>query len=101
MDDKDVMAAFSNPAAVSNTSIRSSLSSQPLRCPSKVVALKTFKHQFHEACIKQALQSSSKCPTCRVPLGEPRGMCPTGSMVIYHQGHSSCAGYSCGSIVIK
>ena len=67
----------------------------------KCVALKSCKrHVFHHACIKKALKGSSTCPQCRVPVGEPQGKSPSGTMTISSISRQ-CSGFEEDSVELN
>jgi deltex-like protein len=39
-------------------------------------------HVFHGHCIERSLSLEPKCPICRLPVGEPKGRSPSGTMSI-------------------
>jgi len=47
-----------------------------------VVQIKACGHAFHLECIKDCINRESRCPICRVAIGEPQGKAPSGSMNI-------------------
>ena len=66
-----------------------------------VVKLSGCGHYYHLDCIRQAIGTSPTCPICRLPVGEPRGKCPSGTMVISGSSQS-CGGFQqCGTIQIR
>jgi len=50
-------------------------------------------HKFHQGCIDECLNREPKCPICRLPIGEPQGPCPSGSMTIALS-KNTCPGYN-------
>jgi deltex-like protein len=65
-----------------------------------VVQLHRCRHMFHERCMKQALEFDARCPTCRLPVAEPQGKCPSGIMAVSTSSRT-CEGYSeCGSSIV-
>lgn len=58
-----------------------------------VVCIKKCQHRFHKHCIMDMFESHNKCPTCREPVGEPRGQGPSGSMNIGINHSIRCKGF--------
>ena len=58
-------------------------------------------HTYHESCLQQAVSyMGSRCPVCRVPIYDPVGKMPSGTMRISVDPNMSCTGYPKGTLVI-
>jgi deltex-like protein len=63
------------------------------------VALSICNHVFHNDCIQLAFKSKPQCPVCRVPIGEPKGTSPSGTMAVSII-PTICSGFQENSILI-
>ena len=64
-------------------------------CPldgDSVVKLSDCGHMYHKECLEQAVARAPKCPICRVPVGDPQGHCPSGTMSV-HVCSQRCASF--------
>jgi len=50
-------------------------------------------HAFHSKCINAYVNHELKCPICRMPIGEPQGKSPSGSMSI-KLSSNDCPGFT-------
>lgn len=58
-----------------------------------VLLLAGCHHAFHQDCIDECFNKTDlRCPTCKTPVGEPQGKCPSGTMRI-SKGPQQCPGY--------
>jgi hypothetical protein len=66
-----------------------------------VATLPTCGHVFHDHCLSKSLAFvGSRCPLCRIRLGEPVGKMPSGTLRIGRDEQLTCAGYPPGAIVL-
>ena len=72
----------------------------PFKRSSRCVALNACSHIFHKECVELAFKSKPQCPVCRVPVGEPQGKCPSGTMAVSNSA-ARCSGYHEDSILIS
>ena len=72
----------------------------PFKRSSRCVALNACSHIFHKECVELAFKSKPQCPVCRVPVGEPQGKCPSGTMAVSISA-ARCSGYHEDSILIS
>lgn len=61
---------------------------------SDVMKVKRCQHSFCRECILRHLHNSRKCPSCQVPIGEPQGKSPSGTLTIVVDPTRSCEGHS-------
>ncbi|GKY93857.1 E3 ubiquitin-protein ligase dtx3l [Mayamaea pseudoterrestris] len=64
--------------------------------------VKTCGHEFHLACVHNAIAHSSRCPLCNKNIVEPQGKMPSGDMVYRTWHNVSCTGFAhAGTIEIN